>query len=261
MSSMGGEAGPTDNRDNRAVPAEPGGIGRRQSAMTRVRWVSRSVAILATGAAATLGLVLAKQTPGPGAVNATALGAPTSGSAVPARCHVWPAASPAAGRVGSSVGERAAMEPNHDRPLRALLRPGRPDVQRKAVFGFRRGVRRAGKVRQFGPRGRAQTGLRRVPRVLQRIAHARPGRRPAWRHEAVGARCRRPVGDALEGGHVLDDAPRTRPDMVSTTGVFWRAAEAPPAARSFIVSLPMRCIQHAAMSCRAQSRLGVATFR
>ena len=87
----------------------------------------------------------------------------------------------------------------------AASQPGDQTLSGQAVLGFRRGVGRAGEIRQFGPRGWAQAFLRRVPRIVQSVAHAGPGRRPARRHEAVGARCRRTIGNALEGGDAFDD--------------------------------------------------------
>ncbi len=39
--------------------------------------------------------------------------------------------------VARAVGEGAAMQPDHDRPLRAVADAGRPDVQRQAILALR----------------------------------------------------------------------------------------------------------------------------
>ena len=76
-------------------------------------------------------------------------------------------------RVGRAVGERAAMQPDHDGPLGAV-EPGRPDVQRQAVLADRQRVDRPPDRRQLRPL-RGSGGLRRAAGVGGRLAHARPG--------------------------------------------------------------------------------------
>src|SRR5271170_2503020 len=62
-------------------------------------------------------------------------------------------------RVGRSIGEGAAMKPNHDRAL-AGTEAGGPQIERQAVFADRYLVRNAGQARHFGPPP-AGKGLRR----------------------------------------------------------------------------------------------------
>ena len=109
------------------------------------------------------------------------------------------------GDVRGAVGERAAMEPHHDRPLRRCRSPGDQTlrVRQSSVSGEVSGGPE--KSASSGRVAGAQTLLRRMSGVVQRVAHAGPGRRPARRHEAVGARCRRTIGNALEGGDTVDD--------------------------------------------------------
>ena len=64
-----------DDKDARLpAPQEEPRARQRRLAMSKVRWASRSIAVLATGAAAVLGLVVAKQVPGTVPITQTAIG-------------------------------------------------------------------------------------------------------------------------------------------------------------------------------------------
>src|SRR5581483_115 len=107
-----------------------------------------------------------------------------------------------------SVLKHPARDPDHHRvPGRPEV--GGPDIEVQAV---RTGVGRLWDEhvpsRGIGHRGRLRA-------VAEGVAHAAPGLHRLWRAEAIGAKRRRRVGNALEGRDAIGDAAayRTRPGL------------------------------------------------
>ena len=133
--------------------------------------------------------------------------------------HVSPAGEiGAVGNGGRSrtVGESAAMAPEHHRPLSAVIHGWRPDIQYQAVLTLRRQPRPCD--RHIGGDDLfSWLALRSAVSKLECVLHAGPTDRAGWRHEAILSRCARTVRDAFEHAIPLAFTPRILPKVVSAT--------------------------------------------
>src|SRR5690242_2675404 len=100
--------------------------------------------------------------------------------------------------VGRAEGKRAAVQPYHHRPLRAVADARRPHAQGQAVLALWRGIGWAGEMLEFIAATEADARLWGLRDIGQRIACPGPGRRLARRHEAIRSGCVRAVWNALE---------------------------------------------------------------